>query len=453
MAIRRAILIQPGRDGRYFGRATSEPYTLMRLASLVPLAIPVEIWDEDLMRLPIETLGPHDLVGISAKTLLIDRAKLLARRIRRQGATVVIGGAHVTLAPEEVESWADVIAVGEGYRTWPQIIHDFDRGVLQQRYVDEEWAPLDSGVATLQDRVLRQVDEHRNYWTPYLEITRGCPRSCTFCTAIRVSGRKMRLRPIAEVVEEIERRRLRRFFLTDDNFGLNFRLYPEYMERLFRALARLPLQGWTCQAEQMVADHPDLLDLAREAHLDKFFIGFESVNPGNRKELGGKGRGEVAHHREVIKRIHAHGINVVGLFVFGFDSDTVETFQAARDFVRTSELDGVSATILTPYPGTEQRRELLAAGRILPHDAADGDGLSWAKYDTNHVTYLPAQMTPAELASGYDWLCRQLFHPAQIVRRGFRAWSRHPLAKARVRFVSSFSTDIGYRREFLHRYR
>ena len=103
MAIRRAILIQPGRDGRYFGRATSEPYTLMRLASLVPLAIPVEIWDEDLMRLPIETLGPHDLVGISAKTLLIDRAKLLARRIRRQGATVVIGGAHVTLAPEEVE--------------------------------------------------------------------------------------------------------------------------------------------------------------------------------------------------------------------------------------------------------------------------------------------------------------------------------------------------------------
>jgi radical SAM superfamily enzyme YgiQ (UPF0313 family) len=311
--------------------------------------------------------------------------------------------------------------------------------------VDEEWAALDSGVAVLQERVLKQVDEHRNYWTPYLEITRGCPRSCTFCTAIRVSGRKMRLRPVEEVVEEIERRQLKRFFLTDDNFGLNFRLYPEYIEQLFRALARLPLHGWTCQAEQMVADYPDLLGLAREAHLDKFFIGFESVNPGNRKELGGKARGEVARYYDVIQRIHAYGIGVVGLFVFGFDSDTLSTFRATWDFVRTSELDSVSATILTPYPGTAQRQDWLAAGRIIPH-------ATWEKYDTNHVTFLPKQMTVEELANGYDWLCRQMYHPFRIVERGLRAWRRHPLAKARSRFISSFSTDIGYRREFAHRY-
>jgi radical SAM superfamily enzyme YgiQ (UPF0313 family) len=445
MSIRKVILIQPGRDGRYMGRGTSQPYTLMRLASLVPSDVPVEIWDEDLMRLPIETLGPQDLVGISAKTLLIDRAKMLAQQIRRQGAMAVIGGTHVTLVPDEVAGWSDVIAVGEGYRTWPQIIRDFDAGALQPRYVDEEWAALDSGVAMLQDRVLAQIDEHRNYWTPYLEITRGCPRSCTFCTAIRVSGRKMRLRPVDEIVEEIQRRRLRRFFLTDDNFGLNFRLFPDYMEQLFRALAKLPLHGWTCQAEKMVAEHPDLLDLAREAHLAKFFIGFESVNPANRKELGGKGRGDVADYAEVVKRIHKHGIGVVGLFVFGFDSDTPQTFQAAWDFIRGSELDSVSATILTPYPGTVQREELLAAGRILPHD-------TWERYDTNHVTYVPARMTVEELADGYDWLCRQIYHPIRIAERGLRAWTRHPVARMPSRLVTSFSTDIGYRREFNHRF-
>ena len=444
MAVQRTILIQPRRDGRFWGRGTSQPYTLMRLASLVPPEIPVEIWDEDLMELPIQGLGPGDLVGISAKTLLIDRAKMLAQRIRRQGATVVIGGAHATLVPDEVEAWADAIAVGEGYRTWPQIIEDAGNGTLQKRYVDEAWAPLDSGVALLQDRVLRQVDEHRNYWTPYLEITRGCPRNCTFCTAIRVSGRKMRLRPVEEVVEEIERRKLKRFFLTDDNFGLNFRLHPDYMEELLRALAKLPLQGWTCQAEQMVAEHPEMLDLARAAHLDKFFIGFESVNPGNRRELGGKGQGDARQYRGAIERIHEHGIGVVGLFVFGFDGDTLDTFQATWDFIRSSELDSASATILTPYPGTEQRRELLQAGRIIPHD-------TWERYDTNHVTFLPAQMSVDELAGAYDRLCRQLYHPAQIWRRGFRAWRRHPLSRARARLVSSFSTDIGYRREFQHR--
>ncbi len=445
MAIRKVVLIQPRRDGRYFGRGTSQPYTLMRLASLVPQDIPVEIWDEDLMDLPIDTLGPQDLVGISAKTLLIDRARMLAGRTQRQGATVVLGGTHTTLVPDEVAAWADVIAVGEGYTTWPQIIRDFDAGTLQSRYVDETWAPLDSGVAVLQDRVLRQVDEHKNYWTPYLEITRGCPRNCTFCTAIRVSGRKMRLRPVGEVVEEIERRKIQRFFLTDDNFGLNFRLYPEYMEELFRALAKLPLKGWTCQAEQMVADFPDLLDLAREAHMDKFFIGFESINPLNRRELGGKAKGNAERYRYVVDTVHKHGIGVVGLFVFGFDHDTPETFQQTWDFVRSSELDSVSATILTPYPGTEQRDELLAAGRILPHD-------TWELYDTTHVTYVPALMTVEELRTHYDWLCRKFYHPMTIARRGVRQLSRHPLPRIHKRVVSAFSTDIGYRREFNYRH-
>jgi radical SAM superfamily enzyme YgiQ (UPF0313 family) len=446
MPIRKIVLIQPRRDGRFMGRGISEPYTLMRLASLVDPQIPVEIWDGDLMELPVGQLGPQDLVGISAKTVMIDRTKALAARIQQQGATVVVGGTHVTLVPDEVEPWADVIVVGEGYRTWPEIIRDFDRGSLQKRYVDEEWAPLDSGVAVLQDRVLQQIDEHRNYWTPYLEITRGCPRSCTFCTAIRVSGQKMRLRPVGEVVEEIERRKLKRFFLTDDNFGLNFRLFPQYMEELLRALAKLPLNGWTCQAEQMVAEYPDLLDLAREAHLDKFFIGFESINPNNRRELGGKARGDIDKTRNVIKTVHKHGIGVVGLFVFGFDSDTLETFDAAYDFIRGAELDGVSATVLTPFPGTAQRESLLAAGRILPH-------VTWEDYDTNHVTYQPAQMTVEELTASYDRLCQRIYHPTRIAERGWGALRRHPVNKMGARLFSSFSTDIGYRREYSHRYR
>jgi radical SAM superfamily enzyme YgiQ (UPF0313 family) len=446
MPIRKIVLIQPRRDGRFMGRGISEPYTLMRLASLVDPELPVEIWDGDLMDLPIHQLGPQDLVGISSKTVLIDRTKALTAEIQKQGATVVVGGTHVTLLPDEVAQWADVIAVGEGYRTWPQIIRDFDRGVLQKRYDDEEWAQLDSGVAVLQDRVLQQVDEHRNYWTPYLEITRGCPRSCTFCTAIRVSGQKMRLRPVGEVVEEIERRKLKRFFLTDDNFGLNFRLYPQYMEELLRALAKLPLHGWTCQAEQMVAEFPDLLDLAREAHLDKFFIGFESINPNNRRELGGKTRGDIEKTRNVIKTVHDHGIGVVGLFVFGFDSDTLETFDAGYEFIRSAGLDGVSVTVLTPFPGTVQRQNLLEAGRILPH-------VSWEHYDTNHVTFQPAQMTPEEMTAAYDRLCRRIYSPTRIAERGWGALRRHPVHKARARIFSSFATDIGYRREYSHRYR
>ncbi len=447
MEIRKIVLIQPGRDGRIFGRAPGAPYTLMRLASLVPDDIDVEIWDENWEPLDnkIRTLGKHDLVGITAKTLAIETAERYAKIAHEAGVeAVVLGGNHVTLLPEDVEPWADVIVIGEAYRTWPKIIEDFQNDRLQPRYVDTEWADL-TGVAPLTDRVIEMVDENRRYWTPMLEITRGCPRNCTFCTAIRVSGQKMRFRPVEEIVEEIERRKIDRFFLTDDNFGLSFAIDPEYTEKLFLALEKLPLRGWTTQAEMMVAEYPELLKLAKRAHLDKFFIGFESVNPANRRELGGKSKGKTAQYLEAIKGVQKFGIGVVGLFVFGFDEDTPEVMWDTWKFGRTSGLDSMSTTVLTPYPGTPFRAQLEKENRLIPEK-------TWRYYDTAHVTYYPKQMSVETFEREYDKVCRTIYSPYRIAQRGLRALSRHPLRRMPAKAFGSFSTDYGYRREFAWRY-
>src|SRR5690606_5305153 len=106
-------------------KAPGSPYTLMRLASLVPDEIPVEIWDENVRPLPLDTLSAGDLVGISSMTLTIERAEEVARTARVQGAGVVVGGVHATLMPEHVETFAHSVFVGEGYFTWPQAIEDF----------------------------------------------------------------------------------------------------------------------------------------------------------------------------------------------------------------------------------------------------------------------------------------------------------------------------------------
>ncbi|MBI5301458.1 MAG: B12-binding domain-containing radical SAM protein [Chloroflexi bacterium] len=443
MDIQKIVLIWPGREGRLWGKAPGSPYTLMRLASLVPDGIPVEIWDEDLIALPMSRIDAHTLVGITSKTLTIERARDIALEARRRGARVVIGGTHATLIPDEVVQWADVTAVGEGYHTWPQIIGDALKDRLQKLYVDETWANL-AGVAPITDRVLKMVDEHRNYWTPYMEITRGCPRDCTFCTAIRVSGKVMRHRPIDEIVDEIARRRIKRFFLTDDNFGLNFRTSPDYITQLFDALAKLDLNGWTAQAEMMVGNFPELLAQARRAHLDKFFIGFESINAGNRRDLGGKSKGNVAEYKRVIETVHAHGIGVVGLFVLGLDGDTPDVFENTWNFVRESGLDAVSFTIMTPYPGTELRREYIEQDRLLSNEP-------WSKYDTAHVVFRPKQMTVEQLRRGYDWICRRAYAPLSIATRGFRALRRHPVHQYQRRAFSSFSTDVGYRQTVSYR--
>ncbi|MEM7539415.1 MAG: radical SAM protein [Chloroflexota bacterium] len=443
--MRRIVLIRPKRDGRVLGRAPGSPYTLMRLASLVPDEIPVEIWDENLYDLPLDTIKEGDLVGITAMTTTIDGAEGIARRARKQGAGVVVGGVHATLLPEHVQQFAHSTMIGEGYFTWQRLIQDFAAdGIkgLKPTYIDEEWANLD-GIATISDRVINMVDENKHYWTPYLEITRGCPRNCSFCTAIRVSGRRMRLRPIDEVVDEIERRGIKRFFLTDDNFGLNFHTDPDYCADLFSALSKLDLQGWTCQSEMSISKFPELLEMGKAAQLDKHFIGFESVNPNNRSELGGKSKGLAHGAEEAIKIIRESGVGVVGLFVMGFDEDTHETFQTMWDFIRTSDLDSISTTILTPFPGTPFRDVVESEGRLLD--------MPWKYYDTAHLTFIPKNMTVDEMRSAYDWLCRKTYSPTQIARRGFRSLMRYPISMAAKKAFGSFSTDYGYRRTYAYR--
>ena len=443
--MRRVVLIRPRRDGRIFGKAPGSPYTLMRLASLVPDEIPVEIWDENLRDLPLDTMREGDLVGITSMTTDIERAEVIARRAMKQGAGVVLGGVHATLLPEHAQTFAHSIMIGEGYFTWQELLQSFAAEGIQGMkpvYRDEQWADL-HGIATISDRVIKMMDEHNNYWSPYLEITRGCPRNCSFCTAIRVSGRRMRLRPIDEVVDEIQRRGIKRFFLTDDNFGINFSTDPDYCADLFDALAKLDLHGWTCQSEMSIAKHRELLEMSRAAHLDKHFIGFESVNPNNRSELGGKSKGVALNAVEAIRTIRATGVGVVGLFVMGFDEDTPATFQAMWDFIRTSELDSISTTMLTPFPGTPFREQLVKENRLLD--------MPWRYYDTAHVTFQPKNFTVEELRSAYDWLCRKTYSPSQIVRRGMRSLWRYPLSQAGKKAFGSFSTDYGYRRTYAYR--
>lgn len=444
--MRRVVLIQPRRDGRIFGKAPGSPYTLMRLASLVPNEIPVEIWDENVRDLPLDTLKDGDLVGITSMTVTIEGAEQIARQAMQRGAGVVLGGVHATLMPEHSQTFAHSVMVGEGYFTWQKLIQDYaNAGIkgMQPIYEDLTWSDLES-IASISDRVIQMVDESNHYWTPYLEITRGCPRNCSFCTAIRVSGQRMRFRPVEEVVDEIKRRKIKRFFLTDDNFGLNFTIAPDYTAELFEALMKLDLQGWTCQSEMSIAKHDELNEMSVAAHLDKHFIGFESINPDNRSSLGGKAKGVANQAADAVRMIRKHGVGVVGLFVMGFDADTPATFQAMWDFVRGSEFDSVSITMLTPFPGTPFRNQLVEEGRLLDSP--------WRHYDTAHVTFQPKNFSPDELRSAYDWLCRRVYGPGQIMRRGMRSISRYPLSKAGKKAFGSFSTDYGYRRTYAYRH-
>ena len=107
--------------------------------------------------------------------------------------------------------------------------------------------------------------------------------------------------------------------------------------------------------------------------------------------------------------LHDNGIQVNGSFVLGFDHDGPDVFARTVRWVEENRLECATFHILTPYPGTPLFRQMEAEGRLLTRD--------WDLYDTSHVVFRPARMSPEQLAEGYARCYERLFSHLSIWRR------------------------------------
>jgi radical SAM superfamily enzyme YgiQ (UPF0313 family) len=153
--------------------------------------------------------------------------------------------------------------------------------------------------------------------------------------------------------------------------------------------------------------HGDLIERAAAAGLRSLFVGFETLTPGNlarankRQNLG-------RDYAAVAKRLHDLGIMINGSFVFGMDDDDAEVFRRTVDWAISQGMTTATFHIQTPYPGTRLFARMQAEDRIVTRD--------WDRYDTRHVVYRPARLTPDALKAGYDWAYREFYRWPSIVR-------------------------------------
>ena len=211
------------------------------LAGCTPDHWEVSHTDEIVQRVDFDK--PVDLVGITANTPAAPHAYALAGEFRRRGVPVVIGGPHATLLPDEVARHADAVVVGEGELVWPQLLADFERGELKRIYQSCELPDLNKMPAPRWDLI-----KGRAYGKGVTIATRGCPFACDYCTIPQMYQRRMRYRPIGEVVAEIRRMPGRALIFWDDNLGAN----RDYAKELFVAITPLetlvdqPMHGGRC---------------------------------------------------------------------------------------------------------------------------------------------------------------------------------------------------------------
>ncbi len=395
-----------------------QPLTLTTLAALIPPELPheVQLIDEGIHDVPDDLSA--DVVGITVITGTATRAYELADRFRARGITVVLGGPHVTLIPDDAQPHADAVVVGYAEDTWPQLLRDLAGGALKPRYT--QGAGLDLAGRPFARRDL--LPSKHFLTSNVFEATRGCVHACEFCVVPTAWGRRPLQKPVDEVVADIRQHGARKLIFID----LNLIADRAYAVQLFTALIPLRLQ-WYGLATVLLADDEELLALAARSGCTGLLMGLESLSTANLKG-NRKGFNSPDRYARVVERLHAHGIALQGCFVFGLDDDRPDVFLKTAEFAVEARIDLPRFAVVTPFPNTPLFRRLDEEGRILTRN--------WELYDAQHVVFQPRHMSVRELSDGVEAAWQHAYSIRSIARR-----VRYSPAPWPVRL----GTNLGYR--------
>ena len=348
-----------------------------------------------------------DLVGISCMTSNAPRAYELARQFKQRGKTVVFGGVHPTILPEEALLYGDSVVVGEAEGVWEQLLEDFQNGGLERKYHHpkpslERYIPKKYG----------KSDQKKSFHAIPIMTTRGCPYNCEFCCVGDLYGKQIRHVPVSNVIREIEESQGKSFIFLDDNIIGK----PKYAKELFRAMRPMKIK-WVGQSSISFVHDTELMKLAAESGCAALFFGVESVSEAQLKTMR-KSIKEIYKIEEAIKKVMDLGINFHASMVFGFDNDTTSAFPDTLEFLQRNKVSSASLNILTPYPGTRIYQQFKSEGRLLT--------TNWRHYDHSTVVFRPKHMSPDELQAGTIWVKKEFSSMSSIVQR-LPANLSHPL--------------------------
>ena len=389
---------------------------LLTLAGMTPDDIEIEYHEvPDIDALDGGVPGEFDVVAISSFSSMIKDAYQLAARYRKLGTTVMLGGLHVTLMPDEAANHADVILIGEAEPIWDNIIADLRVGRPKPRY-DARGDTFDFANSPMPRFDLLDID---NYNRLTIQTQRGCPFDCEFCGASIRLNPKFRTKPVERVIAELHK--IKEIWehpfieFADDNTFADKRHGLELAEAMVGEGVR-----WFTETDISLADHPKLLNALSRSGCAQVLIGLESPQRDALAGIEQKGnwkQRQVTKYKDAIARIQDAGVTVNGCFVLGLDDSDVSSFDAVYEFVDEVGLYEVQITLMTAFPGTPLYHRLLEEGRILKDGA-------WELCTLFDVNFQPMHMTVKELEDNFLKLIGRIYDDDFVDRRRKRYFKR-----------------------------
>ncbi len=386
-------------------KALLVPRILPYLAALTPPGYDVRLLNEVVEDLDFDM--DVDLVALTGMICHMPRAVEIAREFRRRGKTTVYGGVAAYTFQDQLSGVFDSLVPGEAEGIWPRLLADFERGALQPLYENAAAPALDGLPLPRYDLInpkhylnSRYDKQHPIY---SLETSRGCPHNCDFCLVTRFFGKRMRFRPIDEVVAEIKHCGAKYLFLSDDNIAVA----PARARELFIALAPLGVK-WIGQFETSAARDPELLRLAAAAGCTAAFLGVESLNQDNLRAVN-KPQRDHGDIRDVVKAFTAAGISVTASVIFGLDADTPASIADTARELADAGVQIMMPWIITPLPRTRFFDRCVQQSAFLH--------TNYNLYDAMHPVIRHHGMSPAQLEQAYWKAAAQFYSLPNIFKR------------------------------------
>ncbi|HEX3401716.1 MAG TPA: radical SAM protein [Acetobacteraceae bacterium] len=372
------------------------------------------------------------LVGVQSNQF--PRAVDLARPFIAAGLPVAMGGFHISgclamlpeMPPEMVAAQGLGISFFAGEAEngrLDQVLRDAWDGTLAPLYNHMDDLPSLQGEPP--PILPRQHVRRTSGSLSSIDLGRGCPYQCSFCTIINVQGRKSRFRSpddLEKIIRENCAQGIKRFFITDDNFARN-----RHWEPLFDRMIALREEGlnigFTIQVDTLCHRIPHFIEKAARAGVRRVFIGLENINPENL--LGAKKRqNRITEYREMLQQWREHGAITYAGYIIGFPGDTKASILRDVEIIkRELPLDILEFFMLTPLPGSEDHKVLWQQGAWMDDDLN--------KYDLNHRVTHHVTMSDAEWDSAYRAAWENYYTPDHV-RTILRRAAAHELGRPKT---------------------
>jgi radical SAM superfamily enzyme YgiQ (UPF0313 family) len=387
-------------------KASSPPLGLATVAAMLP-----KDWNKKLIDMNVATLKDRDIawadmVWISAMVVQRESVEQVVERCHAAGKKIVAGGPLFTGEYERFPL-IDHFILNEAELTLPPFLADLEQGRPQPVYASDDFADL-SQTPIPQWELINM----RQYDAMAIQFTRGCPFNCDFCNITALLGKRVRAKTAQQIVAELDALYAlgwrRSIFFVDDNFIGNRRVLKE---SVLPALIEWRKGKIGChfitEASINLADDPELMELMKLAGFKSVFVGIETPDEDSLQEchkMQNKNRNLV----DSVKALQRNGLQVMGGFIVGFDSDTPSIFQRQVEFIQNSGIVTAMVGLLQAPYGTQLYERLRQQGRLL--DEMSGDNVDGS---TNIVPKMDIDL----LKNGYRQILDQIYSPRPFYER------------------------------------